>query len=691
MGNPFDSSNLQNMPVRPLSLGMFQNLPSNGIPEGGFWRIQNYRVETAGLKRRGGFTEYDSNLGTGVDQYGGKLYDLIYFYQRSGSAEQLLLTGTQLYRITGNGVNDSLSYIPVTATVISNTVSFTEQFTVTIPGTSDEEVRMRRFDVIEINGTYFEVNGSSFDGSNIVLTVVGNATLNEFAGETLNYEERFYSEKGLGPSYAILPSVSNSTVDTVVIADQAERGLYQYTSSGGLEPYVIDSTDGIEETNYLIGAKTVTYFDDRLWFGSTEETADGIFRQRIRWSDAVNFARVAPGSYTDLPYGEGELLRLVPLGSLLVAYYTDAIYIGRRTNMAGQPYYFERVESGNVGLVSSRAVVRHIDTHYFVGEDNIYKLSGSAGFQEIGDPVLEEALFFTKEKELMKEIQVEHDPATKSIVFLFPDRTEASYPDISSISTRLWRYYYVTNAWAYDEVPFLDPEKTNPLYFFTAILPSKLYIFSRSWESWEDLGEDASWTGEQNIGGAILPGEPGYPGSTSVGPDPADESFEEWNTWTALSDDRLLGKTLKIGILSAPLNREVLIAEKLLEEQDSFVSLEYPIWALIESGDTDTNLPDYTKTVTRLSIKAMHIYSERESPLMAVGGVFTLNISDKMGYHWKRPLTFRFKNNYNEGYANFRSTGSTFRFKLINSQVIAPFRLSEYVLRLVGRGLQVEA
>ncbi len=116
----------------------------------------------------------------------------------------------------------------------------------------------------------------------------------------------------------------------------------------------------------------------------------------------------------------------------------------------------------------------------------------------------------------------------------------------------------------------------------------------------------------------------------------------------------------------------------------------YPIWALLESPDADTSMPDYSKTVTRLSLKAMHIYSERTSPLVEVGGVFTLNISDAMGYHWKRPLILRFKRNYNEGYANFRSTGSTFRFKLINSQVIAPYRLSEYVMRLVGRGLQVE-
>ncbi len=42
-------------PIRPLNKGMIRNLPPNGLPEGSFLRVQNYRVHEYGLKRRGGF------------------------------------------------------------------------------------------------------------------------------------------------------------------------------------------------------------------------------------------------------------------------------------------------------------------------------------------------------------------------------------------------------------------------------------------------------------------------------------------------------------------------------------------------------------------------------------------------------------------------------------------------------------
>jgi len=676
MANPFDSTVLQNVPVRPLTKGMFQNLPSNGIPPGGFLRVQNYRVEEAGLSRKGGFVDYDPNLGVGQDQYDEQILDIIYFYNRDPlvGAEQLLLTDKKLYQMDGAGNNTVVQYENFSTTVVSNTASVGEIFDVTVSVTTAESNRVRPGDYVTLDGVEYVCRGELTE--NVIRLEGTGITLDEFAGATMIVNERFISEPELKPSYAVLPSVGATTQDKIVIADQGERGLYQYTTDGGLEPFVIDSTDGISETEYLVGAKGVTYFDDRLWFVNTEEV-DGVYKQRIRWSDAVNFDRVAPASYTDLPYSEGQLLRLVPLGSLLVAYYKDAIYTGRRTNMAGQPYYFERMESGNQGLVSARAVVRHTDTHYIVGDDNIYILSGSAGYQKIGTPILEEAVFFTKQLDLLAEVQVEHDPKTKSIVFLFPDKLEVGLPNYPSIATRLWRFYYDTQAWAYDEVPFADADKTIYQYIFSGITPSNTYVFGRSWQDWEDLGDDAQWTSE------VHEDHPDYP-------DPPDETFEEWLTWTALSDSTTLGTTLKIGVYSAPLGKEILIEEFSDAEQDTVGGTDYPIWALLESGDTDTAMPDYTKTVTRLSLKAMHIYSERTSPLVEVGGVFTLNLSDAMGYRWKRPLTLRFKGNYNEGYANFRCTGSTFRFKLINSQVIAPYRLSEYVMRMVGRGLQVE-
>lgn len=684
MPNPFDSTNQTHVAVRPINKGMFQNLPSNGLPDGGFWRVQNFRVETGGLTKRGGLINFNQNTGVDGNSVEEKMLDIIYFYQRSGGAEQLLLTDKHLYLMQPSGINQRLNYTSLTGTVISNTASSNGQFTITTLMTADEVARVRPGDLVTLNGIEYEAYGATGGDPNGAITLNGDGvTVDEFVGVTATMVESFFSEVGIGTSYAVLPTVGNNTEDKVIIADQGGRGLYEYTT-GVLKPYVIDSTDGIDPTEYVIGGKMVTYFDDRLWICNTEEI-DGEFRQRIRWTNAVDFDRISPGNYTDLPYTEGQILRLVPLGALLVAYYADAVYLGRRTNIAGQPYYFERMEAGNVGLVNSRAVVRHIDTHYFVGEDNIYMLSGSAGFQPmpIGDAILDEAFYFTKDLELLKQIQVEHDIVTKSIVFMFPDKKESSFDNIPSVTTRLWRFYYKTQAWAYDEVPFETAAKLDPSYLFSALLPSNTYVFGRSWDDWynltgsDDVPYNASWDGSADPDAPLYPALP-------------DESFADFETWTALADDNRLGTTLKIGVLSAPLSKQLIVEEQDKAEEDEIGALTYPVWVLIETGDFDVGMPDFTKTVTRLSLKSAHIYSERESPLVEVGGVFTLNISDAMGYHWKRPMTLRFKSNYNEGYANFRSTGSTFRFKLVSSQVIAPYRLSEYIMRMVGRGLQVE-
>lgn len=671
MANPFDSTQLKHVATRPLNVGMYQNLPSNGLPQGAFWRIQNYRVEEQGLLRRGGLVAFDLNTATGQDRYDGKLLDIIYFYQRLAGDEQLLLTDKKLFKLKGAVDAEWISYKTfIDVTVTSNTETVDGKFEIVVPSTQEERDRVRPGDYIVVGTDFYEIASSGGGAPTDPIYCYGTVTLNELGGELASSQEVFLSEEGFGPTYAVLPSTGSGTEDKVVIADQGERGLYEYNGTE-LKPYVIDSTDGVTSTEYVVGGKSVVYFEDRLWIGNTEEI-DGHYRQRVRWSDAINFARFHPASYVDLPYTEGQLLRLVPLGALLIAYYEDAIYTGRRTNMDGLPFGFTRVESGNVGLINARAVVRHIDLHYFVGEDNIYILSEGQGFTPIGSPVRDEAVYLTTKLGLQNEIQVEHDPKTKSIVFLFPDVADVGVPGIESLSTRLWRFYYNTNAWAYDEVHFDDSEKTSPSYYFSAILPSNTYIFGRSWEEWEDLGIDASWDG------------------TSDPPDPLPTySFEQYGTWSALNDSRKLATTLKIGVWSAPLSKEIIVEEALDASLDEFTGIDYPVWALLESPDFDYGMPDYTKTVTRLSVKSGYLHSERYSSLADVG-LFTLNISDSMGYRWKRPMTLRFKGNYNEGYANFRSTGSTFRFKLINSQDIAPFRISEYITRLVGRGLQVE-
>ena len=77
----------------------------------------------------------------------------------------------------------------------------------------------------------------------------------------------------------------------------------------------------------MVSARVVRYFEDRLWIANTVEV-DGEHRQRVRWSEPINFSRFKYENYVDLPYTEGSIINIVPLGSLLVLYFEDAIYFG---------------------------------------------------------------------------------------------------------------------------------------------------------------------------------------------------------------------------------------------------------------------------------------------------------------------------------------------------------------------------
>ena len=719
-----------NYPIRPLNKGMVRNLPSNGLPQGSFLRLQNYRVHEYGLKRRGGLVPFNLNSGTGEEAtYDEQLLDLIYYWSSAATPEMLLLGAKNLMTITSSGIVTKIYPNGPDTQYLLGTIGAYNIATYSIqlifPCTSAQAERMYVGTKVFFEDTddsdeikYFgEVVNSAYSSPNVAIEVdVGTTapSVLPVAGvDDIIVRETFISSDKMDVSFGVFPAESYEDQGKIIIADQGDNGLYVY-ESGALSSFVTDSgvTSG-EGTQYLDSARVITYFEDRAFTGNTVE--QGIrFPQRIRWSDPVIYDRFQPGNYVDLPYGDGELLNLVPLGPLLVAYFTDATYIGRPTNIAGRPYKFERIETGTMGLINQRAIVPWADGHYFVGTDNIYFLGMNQVMQPIGSPVLEETLEYTKFLQLGDNIQVQHDPRTESIVFLFPDVVEDSIAP-KSVSTKLWRLNYKTMGWSYDEVNFEDTEKSNPAFYYTGLLPSRYYISGMNWEDWQ-AGEDEftevgtkSWMPVKSDD-SLYPGNPSTenPGTTITDPttdiadptiDPAD-TFWSYLTWDNLKSEGILDKKLYLPIWRRNGNSQLIVEEGENMEQDNLgetvavdnTEILYPIWTVIESMDYDFGAPDTSKTVTRFGCKVFdNQLNELRDQVKAVLAdlSFSLYMSDRMGYKWKRPISFGFKDFYNEGFANFRATGSTFRFKLISSQDVPPYKLSEMTLRVVGRGLQV--
>lgn len=709
-------------PIRPLNKGMIRNLPSNGIPEGSFLRIQNYRVHEYGLKRRGGYSPFNTNEGdTETTSYNEQLSSLIYYWSSLANPEMLLLGDKHLMQITDNGQNILKIYANAGSAFNAVTVNaydpdlFTIEIEITC--TEDESTRMYPgsdlffLDFSDGDAEIFlgTILKNNYGTTTTLLTIDAGITspaVLPLVEDSFLIRESFVTTDNMGVSEAVLPPSTYGDSGKVIIADQGGNGLYVY-ESGVLQSFETESSVSgeAESVQYFDSANTLAYFDDRLWVGNTTEQGTR-FTQRIRWSDPVNFSRFQPINYIDLPYGGGELIKLLPLGSLIVAYYTDAIYIGRPTNIATRPYLFERLETGKMGLVSQRAIVAWNDGHFFVGTDNIYTLTMSGALQTIGSPVLEETLEYTKSLSLTNFIQVEHDPNTESIVFIFPDVVEDTI-EMKSIATKLWRLNYKTSGWSYDEVNFVDNGLKNiPNFYYGGLLPVRYYMSGRTWEDWKggDDNNDESATQAWMPVMSLNPTERAEVPATSItNPDEdifdssVTDSFWDAKTWDNLKEEVLISKKLYLPIFIK--GQKQVIIEELDRESDhlgetlpvDLTEITYPIWTVLESMDYDFGVPDQNKTITRLGCKIFdnQMLEFKDSIKSIIAELrFTLHLSDRMGYRWKRPISFGFKRSYNEGFANFRVTGSTFRYKLINGQEVPPYKISEMTLRVVGRGLQ---
>jgi hypothetical protein len=136
----------------------------------------------------------------------------------------------------------------------------------------------------------------------------------------------------------------------------------------------------------------IATFRDRLYIGQIRSDGGEYIRQRVRWSNVdPNYDTFTATDYLDLPYTQGALWRIVPYSNTLVLFFDDAIFLGRPTNSADSPVYFEQMETGGVGLVGMRALTGYLDMLFFVGQNNVYQLTYE-GIKGIASQALEEIL-----------------------------------------------------------------------------------------------------------------------------------------------------------------------------------------------------------------------------------------------------------------------------------------------------------
>jgi len=427
--------------------------------------------------------------------------------------------------------------------------------------------------------------------------------------------------------------------------------VFQYDGAW-LSPLIIKNLVGDRN---IYGAKTIAYFKERLYFGNVRETlGTGVkSAQRVRWTETLDWSKSYDADYQDLPYKQGELLKLLGFGDVLIAYMTDTLYYGRQTNMPSLPYAFYQLETAGIAPVGMKAIVGFFSGQLFVGQDDIYYLTSesavttsssdaakttSTGPQitRIGSVIAGEALKSTYELS-----------ATRLKVDLLNSRVVVALAKSTETLTDLYFWNYKSKGWSFSRN-----------VAFSAIAALSIT------DQYHINEVDPTWTYD----GAPISNLP------------------------IVSQMAKLGAMNLMGFLtSGHLMQYSAVGTEHLLPMSTGESTR-PLYAQLVTQNMEFGLPSDNKTVLELNLKISDLADERLEDIR-----FLTEASIDGGRTWRKLGYLRIRPNDDEDTLNFRVTGSMVAFRLTTGLRSTPtetyptqYEICSYSLRIRKRGSEYQ-
>jgi hypothetical protein len=377
-------------------------------------------------------------------------------------------------------------------------------------------------------------------------------------------------------------------------------------------------------------AQAVGYFVNRVFAGNILEGNGSYARTRIRWSKATDITDFSDATaYIDLMAQcaafTGAIRRIVPLGTMLVVYLDDAIFVGTPSNTPNLPVAFQQIPSGNVGLVGPRALASlvmpsgdsvswGINTtgHFFVSSDNIYFLSSAnLSLEPIGSRIVRESI---RRCDYPARIQTSVDWQRKRVRFGFPRSTTKI--------ENIFEYDWETKEWSYE--------------------PRNTYLIA-------DLPISSMWnpiTMQTATGVDMVTATGKYMAlATGVSASFQKSHFVEYSgsLWASSTNENA----------SNP------------DSTNPSISIDTP--------DYDEGAPGLVKFWRMLRLKL----SWEPETIPAVPIVFTAQVSVDRGRTWRPIGTAAVLVGNDEATFNFRATGPHIRFRIQSTSAVTPYFISE--------------
>lgn len=371
----------------------------------------------------------------------------------------------------------------------------------------------------------------------------------------------------------------------------------------------------------------VGYADDRVFIGYLSDD-DGVDPQKIRWSGIADIHDFNfSTNYNILPRTMGSIVKFMTLQDSFMVYMQYGIFFGMPTGLATYPFAWRSMETGNAGLVGPYAITAYLGGHFLIAQTGFYYVDSS----NVGTVKLPEL------KEISQAIKplLDYNTWDQQYAYVCKDTVNNSIlfgiaADSEAKIKIVWRLDPRSSSWSYDE---LESECLLDAPIAYRFPWTALSVFT-----WNDI-------------------ELTYP------------------TWISMD----IGKTAVAVLVE---NSHALWRNGLNNATDFVTN---PILARLVTKDHDFDVPDMTKTITRFSIK-IHEDTERLVPVQ-----MTLRGSVNMGRTYVNLGVLVIPVGYDEGYVNFRLSGSTLRFELSTTTENDTYTIIEYALRVRGLGEELNA
>jgi hypothetical protein len=663
---------------RPYNKGIVLNVPPQMVAEGACLEAKNLVATGGGLKRRPG-TKLFNSLAASYPPW----QALDSFWSVSGVQKLIAMDQKFVYEITlGTTTGLYWEYAPGTSHV--TTTAGSTAVAADIDTHWNDSVNELGYRDVLVYGATYEFADEITSITNGTALVLTSGASGSYHGANWKIRRSF----GATQPYIVDSVVITGGTPKILFADSS-RFLYSYNGT--------DFTDyNAAETDLI--PSCVTYFKNRVWIANIFEGGQQC-RQRIRWTELGDLDDFTNGGYLDLPYVKGEIKRLVPLGDFLVAFFDDAIYVGRQTNLLNLPLSFQKLETGGVGLLGMRAVTSWIDSLFFVGQDDIYALSPN-GLAPIGTPIVKRSIV---------EVAPTRHWKICAATDLLNDRVLFGFPKDTNEIEAIWSFNYKTKAWTWEDIN-------------CHMLATNSWVNSLTWETFVSQDYD---TGHVTtvLGDATLVG-----------------NGTDWVTaFVVAAGDSVLVDTLGTGnydfattVLSvtnlttlemvdvAPADA-ALVHYRIVKAAATWAGSElagFPTWESIKGSSTtikdvyilkhdtiwkyvvDSNNDEGTAIGVELITRDMDYNLPDDEKLFYQFGVkletwvtsnldFIVQASNDRGQHWKPLGTLRILADHDEGAVNFRMRGSCVRFRLTSVADIAPYVLNEITMKVRVLGGEV--